>query len=105
MKDLKENPEAAAFYNKFAEEYYGNTFRKRKKSHNQLHTKDSGLKKQVFDQYNARGRDMFGQYFYHYSGLTDDSPWNPPVGSEDSMIDYLDTTRKIERKLKKKERP
>lgn len=100
-KFIKEHPEAAKFYNEFAEEYYGNTFRNKEG----LHDKAQIGRKELYNATNARHRDIYNMRLKtilinnQYVSIEDvedrntDSSEEAYASPEDSLIDLIDKKR------------
>lgn len=79
---------------RFNIEYYGNTFKKGSGAHN-LHVKDKH--KLVYDQTNARNRDIFNQRYRLY----DNPEWGGmdyygTSSPEDALIEAMDRRERIQ---------
>lgn len=80
--------------NIFSEEYYGNTFREKKKSLN----KNKKARQDCYNRYNARQRDISNQ---RIKSSLDESYHGKSYDSTNSMVDWIDSSKNIEKKLKK----
>jgi hypothetical protein len=91
-KDLKENPDAAAFLSKFNDEFYGNTFRKGTRP---LHKKSE--RKTLYNATNARNRDMYNRrYRYNDLEYVAGQESAPTLDPSEALIDYLDQKNTID---------
>lgn len=97
-QDLKNDPEAAEWYSKFNEEYYGNTLNKDWRKNK--HMKDS--KYDIYDQTNARNRDMYNKRFKYnegedtLEGIISGESFTAFTNPEEALIESIDKSEAIQ---------
>lgn len=80
---IKNNPEAAEFYSKFIEEYYGN---KKRDVHGD---EDKSKWKKIYNEYNARHRDVYSN-FKKQSTASETAQSTTAVNPESSLVNLID---------------
>lgn len=97
-QDLKNNPEAAAWYSKFNEEYFGNTLDKDWRKN--LHMKET--KYDIYNATNARNRDMYNKRFKYNEGdigleqIVSSETFTQFMNPEDALIESMDKAEAIQ---------
>ena len=79
---IKKHPEAAEFYSKFTEEYYGNKKR-------DIHGDEDKKKwKGIYGEYNARHRDVYSNF--KKQSTASESAQSTIVNPESSIVNLID---------------
>lgn len=95
----KLGPEEKVWLSQFNNEYYGNTLKKDWRKN--LHMKET--QKAIYDQTNARNRDMYNKRYKfneHESGIAIPNDYHEFANPEEAIIEAIDKEDKIKKFVK-----